>query len=68
MPLLRRMQTLLRVKHKKMVEFEKFENEMYNNEKEEFLSDKCGCCMSYLDENKECENVFCESKIPSEYR
>lgn len=49
-------------------EVEKFQTETYLQEKKEFMSDKCSCCMTYLNEDNECENNFCESKIPSEYR
>jgi len=38
----------------------RFENEMYHQEKEDFLSDKCPTCMGYLnpDEGK-CKDVCC---------
>ena len=50
-------------------ELEKFENETYQKEREEFMSDKCPHCMGYLNEdNEECDNNFCEGKIPPEYR
>ena len=51
-----------------MNELQKFEKETYLQEKEEFMADKCSCCMNYLNEDNECENNFCESKIPIEYR
>ena len=42
---------------------EKMESEMYCKEREDFLSDKCVSCMSYLDkETGNCSNNFCESK------
>jgi hypothetical protein len=48
---------------------EKFENEVYQKEKEEFMKDKCSHCMEYLNEDtEECDNNFCEGKIPTEYR
>jgi len=34
----------------------------YLIEKEEFMSDKCGHCMSYTDEQGECTNNFCSNK------
>tara|TARA_R100000149_G_C5849267_1_gene118567 strand:- start:776 stop:934 length:159 start_codon:yes stop_codon:yes gene_type:complete len=52
-----------------MNELERFEKETYKKEKEDFMSDKCTHCMSYLNkENGECENNFCESKIPEEFK
>lgn len=40
---------------------EKFEQETYQQEKNEFMSDKCRHCMHYVDEEtKECKNEFCE--------
>ena len=51
-----------------MNDLQKFQTETYLQEKEEFMSDKCSCCMTYLNKDNECENNFCQSKIPSEYR
>ncbi len=34
-----------------MNELQKFEKETYLQEKEEFMSDKCSCCMNYLNED-----------------
>ena len=51
-----------------MNELQKFEKETYLQEKEEFMADKCSCCINYQNEDNECENNFCESKIPIEYR
>jgi hypothetical protein len=46
-----------------------FEKENYQEEKKEFMSDKCSDCMHYLDEEtNECKNKFCEGKIPDEFR
>ena len=51
------------------IELEKFEKDVYSEEKEEFLSNKCSECMSYLnEETEECDNNFCVGKIPEEYR
>jgi len=36
----------------------------YIREREEFYSDKCGNCMSYLDVNGECKNDFCSDFTP----
>jgi len=36
-------------------------------EQNEFYSDKCPHCMSYIDENDNCNNNFCNSKIPEGY-
>ena len=46
---------------------ERFEEDIYQQEQQDFYSDKCPCCMSYLnEETEECENNFCESKIQIE--
>ena len=51
------------------IELEKFEKDVYLEEKEEFLSNKCSECMNYLnEETEECDNNFCVGKIPEEYR
>ena len=51
------------------IDLEKFEQDLYLEEKEEFLSNKCSDCMSYLnEETEECDNNFCIGKIPEEYR
>ena len=51
------------------IELEKFEKDLYLEEKEEFLSNKCSDCMNYLnEETEECDNNFCVGKIPEEYR
>lgn len=50
-------------------QLDRFENDTYQKEKEEFMSDKCSDCMGYLDEDTdECDNNFCEGKIPLEYK
>ncbi len=50
-------------------QLDRFENDTYQKEKEEFMSDKCSDCMGYLDEDTdECDNDFCEGKIPPEYK
>ena len=47
-----------------MKEIEDFEKDLYLEEKEGFLSDKCSHCMSYLnEETEECDNNFCLGKI-----
>jgi hypothetical protein len=59
----------LKNKTMNLIELEKFEQDLYLEEKEEFLSDKCSDCMSYLnEETEECDNNFCIGKIPEEYR
>jgi len=41
----------------------------FTKEQQEFTSNKCSDCMSYLnEETEECENNFCVGKIPQEYR
>jgi hypothetical protein len=37
-------------------------------EQNQFHSDKCPDCMSYLDQKGDCTNKFCDGLIPSEYR
>ena len=37
----------------------------YINEREDFHSDKCGHCMSYVNDDGGCNNKFCSSKIPA---
>ena len=50
-------------------QLDRFENDTYQKEKEEFMSDKCSDCMGYLDKDAdECDNNFCEGKIPPEYK
>tara|TARA_R110002012_G_scaffold286526_1_gene478097 strand:+ start:277 stop:453 length:177 start_codon:yes stop_codon:yes gene_type:complete len=50
-------------------ELERFEKDLYQQEKEEFLSDKCRHCMEYVNqETEECENACCESNMPEEYK
>ena len=50
-------------------EWVEIQKEIYEEEKEEFTSNKCSDCMSYLDEEtEECNNNFCDGKIPEEYR
>lgn len=45
-----------------MINSEKFENEKYQQEKNDFLSDKCGRCMNYVNhKTQECENTYCEA-------
>ncbi len=49
-------------------EWVEIQKEMYEEEKKEFLSNKCSDCMSYLnEETEECDNKFCVGKIPQEY-
>ena len=50
------------------MDLEKIEKEIYQQEKEDFLLDKCTHCMGYLNDNGLCENNFCEAKIPEDYR
>jgi hypothetical protein len=46
-----------------------FEKDLYQQEKEEFLSDKCIHCMEYVNQDtEECKNGLCESNIPEEYK
>ena len=35
------------------------EKNLYQQEKEEFLSDKCIHCMEYVNQETECENALC---------
>ena len=52
-----------------LTDLEKFEQDLFLEEKEEFLSNKCSDCMNYLnEETEECDNNFCIGKIPEEYR
>ena len=39
-------------------------NSSYIREREEFHSDKCGHCMSYVDVNGDCTNNLCSGLIP----
>ena len=43
-----------------MNELERFEKDLYQEEKAEFMSNKCGHCMSYTDDAGNCTNNFCE--------
>ena len=41
-------------------ELERFEKDLYQQEKEEFLSDKCIHCMEYVNsETEKCDNGLC---------
>ncbi len=41
----------------------------FTKEQQEFTSNKCYDCMSYLNaETNECDNNFCDGKIPEKYR
>ena len=45
------------------MDIERFESNLYQQEKEEFMSDKCCHCMKYLNaETNECDNNWCESR------
>lgn len=37
----------------------------YINEREDFHSDKCGHCMSYVNDDGDCTNKFCSGIIPA---
>ena len=48
---------------------QRWENDKYQEEKKDFLSDKCRHCMEYVNqETEECENACCESNMPEEYK
>jgi len=38
---------------------------IYIREREEFHSDKCGHCMSYVNDDGDCTDKFCSGHIPS---
>ena len=42
---------------------DKFEQQNYESEKDDFISDKCHECMTYVNDKGECENIYCLTKI-----
>ena len=42
---------------------DRFEQENYEIEMDDFISDKCHKCMTYVNNKGECENIYCLTKI-----